>query len=225
MKTVEISLFQFDELDDKAKERARAWWRKCSEDDTFWSEYVIEEAVEQGKLLGITFKERERRSMTGKPLPPEPCIYWSGFSSQGSGAQFEGSWSARDVKADKVAADWGDSPETEEIKRVAAEFDQIAKAWPEASFTVKHSGHYHNEYSTDFDVTMLGEEAYNVTEKETADAAAAELDLTMVARDFMRWVYKQLNRAYDYENSDENIDENLRINEYDFLADGKRFEA
>ena len=74
MKTVEISLFQFDELDDKAKERARAWWRKCSEDDTFWSEYVIEEAVEQGKLLGITFKERERRSMTGKPLPPEPCI-------------------------------------------------------------------------------------------------------------------------------------------------------
>ena len=129
------------------------------------------------------------------------------------------------MKADKVAADWGDSPETEEIKRVAAEFDQIAKAWPEASFTVKHSGHYHNEYSTDFDVTMLGEEAYNVTEKETADAAAAELDLTMVARDFMRWVYKQLNRAYDYENSDENIDENLRINEYDFLADGKRFEA
>lgn len=31
MRTIELELYQFNELDEKAKERARDWWRSCSE--------------------------------------------------------------------------------------------------------------------------------------------------------------------------------------------------
>jgi hypothetical protein len=38
----------------------------------------------------------------------------------------------------------------------------------------------------------------------------------------MRWIYRQLEREYDYQNADAQVDENIRANEYEFYEDGKR---
>lgn len=67
--TVSIEVFKFDELEDRARERARDWFRMASADDSFWSECVIEDAKTIGGFLGFDVKE----------------VYWSGFGSQGDG--------------------------------------------------------------------------------------------------------------------------------------------
>lgn len=38
----------------------------------------------------------------------------------------------------------------------------------------------------------------------------------------MDWIYRQLEKEYEYQNSDECIDENLMGNSYTFREDGTR---
>lgn len=224
MKTVRIKAYEFSELSDKAKERARQWWRESSSGDNYWSESTIEEAVEQGKLLGITFKERQRTAINGKPLPGEPCIWWRGFSSQGDGACFEGAWGASAVKADKVADGWGESADTTEIKRIASEFDRLAKEYPEASFLVVHRGHYQHEHCTEFDFERFpdSEEGESWLMEKRDEYKAATEDLKEAAKDFMRWIYRRLESEWEYQNSDAAVDESITANEYLFTEDGSR---
>jgi hypothetical protein len=42
-------------------------------------------------------------------------------------------------------------------------------------------------------------------------------------RDLADWLYRQLQREYDYLTSDAAIDEVIRANEYSFTVDGRRF--
>lgn len=223
MKAIHINAFEFDELSDAAKQKARDWFREGNMDDNYWCESTIDEAVEQGQFLGINFDLRERRNMEGKPMPGAPKIWWSGFSSQGDGACFEGTWRAHQVKADKVADGWGEDPATTEIKRIAAEFDRIAKAYPYSSFHVIHSGHYSHKYCTDFDINLLeDDEGDELTEASHAAYNQEYEALKEVARDFMEWIYRQLEKEYEYRNSDECVDEDIRANGYLFTEEGKR---
>lgn len=253
MKTVEIKLYTINELSDKAKEKARNWWRKASECDDYWSECPIEEAVEQGQFLGIAFKQRDIKLVNGRTRQ-EPCILFSGFCSQGDGACFEGTWKACDVKVDEAAKDWGDSPETTKLKAIAKRFGELAKEWPEASFTVTHKDRYCHEYSVDFDFSLdpanndecpnealrlmnyMDDQGVSDSLDDCSEVYAERADydnrytetvesLKDVARDFMKWIYKALEREWNDANSDEHIDEVLEINEYSFLEDGERFEA
>ena len=205
MTTKTVNLYEFNELSEAAKEKARNWWRECNNDDTFWSECTIDEAKEQGENMGLDIDK----------------VYFRGFWSQGDGACYTGTWSASCVKVGETAKGWGDSPATTEIKRIAAEFEQFAKAWPESSFSVKHSGHYSHEFCTDFNVS-LGEDADNNEEVSPEQWREASDSLIETARDYMRWIYRQLEKEYEYQNSDECIDENLTGNSYTFKEDGTR---
>lgn len=205
MTTKTVHLYTFNELSDSAKEKARDWWREGNNDDTFWSECTLEDAKEQAENMGLDIDN----------------IYWRGFSSQGDGACYVGSWNASRVKTGETAKDWGDSPETKEIRRIASEFEQFAKDWPESSFSVTHRGHYSHEYCTDFSVS-LGEDADNNEEITPEQWREASDSLIETARDYMRWIYKQLEKEYEHQNSDECVDENIVSNDYTFLASGKR---
>lgn len=52
---------------------------------------------------------------------------------------------------------------------------------------------------------------------ELSDSAKAKL------RDFAAWIYKQLEEAYDYENSDENIADMFEnsASDFEFTEDGE----
>ena len=231
MKEVIVKAYEFDELDDKAKEKAREWFRSGNCDDNFWSECTLEEAEEQAALMGI--------DITNNKDSRGAHIYYSGFWSQGDGACFEGTWRASDVKADKVADGWGEDPATTEIKRIAAVFAEIAKKYPHASFTVKHRGHYSHENCTEFDFNSGHEycepkdlEAFRDSADQTDDGLSDKMDdcffqgtddeLKEAAKDFMRWIYRQLEKEYEYQNSDEQVDDNIRANEYLFTEGGSR---
>jgi len=204
MTTKTVNLFTFDELSDSAKEKARDWYRTASCDDSFSSEYILDEAKEQAQKMGLDIDK----------------IYYSGFSNQGDGCCYIGDWHASRVTSE-VADGWGESPATSEIKRIAGEFKAFADKYPESSFRVKHSGHYYHKYCTDFTVS-LGEENDDSENLSQEEWSAAENSLIETARDYMEWIYRQLEKEYEYQNSDECVDESILANQYTFLEDGER---
>lgn len=225
MRTIETTVYQFTELSDAAKERAREWYRRCQEGDNYWSESVIEDAAQIAEMMGLDVKQRAVRLMGGGTRQ-EPAIYWSGFSSQGDGACFEGTWRASGVKLGAVAAHVGEGNQEAEIKRIAGEFEAVAKSFPAASFSVEHRGHYSHEHCTEFDFNVRLEDADgNWAEMSPAQeqaASEAEDSLKEAAKDFMRWIYRQLEIEYEYQNADEQVDETIEANGYEFERDGSR---
>lgn len=220
MKTIHTDVYAFDELNDDAKEKARDWWREVNAGDSYWSECVIDDAKECLKFLGWDIGTARGRRST-------PAIYFSGFSSQGDGACFEGSWRAADVNADGLK---DHAPLDKELHRIADEMAAIAKDWPDAACSVKHSGHYSHENCTVFADFESNDEAaddliWGSPEYKTHCAKIKESEDALIeaSRDFMRWIYRALECEYEYQNSDECVDETIRANEYTFTESGKRF--
>ncbi len=220
MRTIEVNLYQFGELSDSAKEVARKRHREIIHEDNFWSEFAIEEAIEFGKLMGFDFKMRAI-PLHGGRTRQEPCVYWTGFSSQGDGACFEASWSAKAVQTGKVKEN---APTDELLGRIARIFEEVGAQFPTATFTVSHSGRYYHKNSTIFDVDSGVESDDEMTEKvaKFGDFANTEEALIEVTRDFMEWIYRQLEKANDYEYSDECVNQYLNDSDTEYTEDGER---
>lgn len=217
------TVYKFDELSDSAKDKAREWYRDGALDDEWWdSSYDRFEDV--AKYLGIDLCQKPVKLMNGTTRY-DPSIWFSGFSSQGAGACFDGTWRASDVKAEELKADF---TEDKELHRLADGFAELAKEYPDATFSVKHTGRYLHSHSTSFDVSLNDPKEedleYDSPEWKKAQEqwTADEETLIELARDFMDWIYKSLEQEYDYLNSDEQLDESILANEYEFTEDGYR---
>jgi hypothetical protein len=198
MRQKTIDLYQFDELNDKAKEKARSWYRETSADDTFWSEHILEdEAPALLKRLGYC----------------DPKIQYRGFWSQGDGACFSGTWYSSNCKYAEVIKDYAHD---KEVARIADAFGTLLFAHPGMSASLTHRGHYPHEMSISFDVE------FDAEDHDSSDDAQAEEEFIELSRDLMRWIYKTLEEAYEGANADEQVDENIRCNEYEFTIDGDR---
>lgn len=202
MKTqIVTDVYTFDLLSDKAKEKARDWYRQASAGDNFEAECVIDDAEEVLKHTGWNISK----------------VYYSGFSSQGDGACFEGAWSAGGVN---VVAMKEAAPLDTELHRIAEELAKVAAALPLSSGGVRQSGYYYHEYCTRFEFEASEEK----DDAETNLAInSAEADFIEASRDAMRWIYRQLEKDWEFQNSDETVDENILANEYTFMIDGERF--
>ena len=82
------TVYQFPELSDAAKEKARSWYRELGPHDDWW-DAVYEDFERICDILGVRLKTRPVRLMGGGTRE-KPCIWFSGFWSQGDGACFEG---------------------------------------------------------------------------------------------------------------------------------------
>jgi hypothetical protein len=212
MRIEETKVYTFDELSDDAKDTARNWYRRSSDGDTYWSESVLEQGAEVCRILGIELATRPVKLMNGDTRR-EPVIYFSGFSSQGDGACFEGTYRYAPGAARKLRAEY---PQDEPLHRIAVELQQIQRAWfyrLEAS--ISHRGNYYHSMSVSIDVD-------DASGLRTVDDRTAE-DISDALRDVMNWIYRRLEAEYEYQNSDEVIDENMRANEYEFTESGERF--
>lgn len=244
--TIETTIYQFDELSDDAKQRARAWYREASADDSFWSEHVIDDAATACERMGFNVRQRPVKLMGGGTRL-EPAIYFSGFWSQGDGACFEGSWSPetimpREQFCAEYPAEWpnpdGTTEQSErnaELQRIHAESLRLAQLDPgnEVSWRCKHRGHGNAEYNTEFEHTDERCAHCEANTDCTEDGCVCVCDTCNPnrldeaheenARDAMRWIYRQLEREWEWINSDEQIDETIRCNEYTFTENGRRF--
>ena len=84
--------------------------------------------------------------------------------------------------------------------------------------TIRTSGRYYHSGTMHVDVTAIDEEG-----DETAVTRDDELELTGALRAFADWIYRQLETEYNYQNSDEQVAETIKANEYEFTVEGERF--
>lgn len=201
-------LYKFDELDDKAKDRAREWYREVSSDDDF-HEFVYEDAATIGELMGLDIRQRRVNTIGGN-IRYEPDIFYSGFWSQGDGACFQGRWEYKPDALQKVKEH---APLDEKLHNIAADLADPKLSGLYAN--IVHRGNYYHEYMMDIDVSADCDTAFEVSSE-------IEEHVKEALRDFARWIYKMLEAEYYYQNSNEVVDENIIANEYEFTEDGHR---
>lgn len=192
--TIPYEYYQFDELSDDAKGKAREWYRKGALDYDWW-DYVYEDAKTIGMLMGIDIDK----------------IYFSGFWSQGDGACFEGSYGYKkgSLKAVKEYA-----PQDEKLHNIVKDLQLIQKPnFYQLYATVRHSGYYQHSGCTDISVSRDSVNYQYMTED-------VEDGITQTLREFMDWIYTRLEKEYEWLVSDEQVDESIRTNEYEFTKEG-----
>lgn len=199
------TVYYFDELSESAKARARDWWRDGL--DTDWADAVIEDAVRMAEILGISIATHPVRLMGGGTRH-DPTVYWA-LHVQGAGACFEGTYA---YKAGSVKAIQTEAPEDTTLHQIARDLQAVQKQYGYAlEARISHTGNSVHSHSVTIEVDKV----------RGPNECVAE-DLIQPLRDFMDWIYDQLNKEFDYQTSDAVVDENIRANEYEFTEDGRR---
>lgn len=207
-RTIETIAYEFEELDEAAKERARDWYREGAFDYD-WYDGVYEDAARVFDILGIT-SQKPVKLMNGSTRY-DPCIWFSGFSSQGDGACFEGSYRYAKGSAKKIREY---APQDKLLHAIADTLAAIQKKnFYRLEAHIRHSGHYYHEYCASIDV--LNSETSDYVDGDTKERVIEAL------RDLMRWIYRRLEQEYEWLNSDEQVDESIIANEYEFDKDGR----
>lgn len=212
MKTIETTVYTFDELSDKAKEKAREWYRELLDEQDYATHVIDDAACEVAKCLGVTFDRRPYKTVGGATRY-EPKIYWSGFSSQGDGASFEGDWYSTGEALAKIKEY---APRDAMLHEIASMLDEAHNSAPGVIHAWSNvRGHYVHSGCMDIEMECVGD----------CYALEPEVERSVIGnlRQFANWVYKQLEESYEYASSDEAVDESLVANEYTFTAEGKRF--
>lgn len=200
-----VTLYEFAELSDDAKDRARDWWRNQAFEYGWWDS-VYEDIKMCAAILGI---EIDR-------------IYFSGFWSQGDGACFEGYYAYkpgwRKALRDQIGDD--DLAELEAIGEALQDIQR--RAFYRLTASTRQSGHYMHSGCMDVSVDASG--TPNITETHWGDE---DPDFTFCAdgirdelRRFADWIYARLEQEYEFLSSDEQVDANLIANEYEFTEEG-----
>lgn len=204
IKTAERTVYSFDELSDRAKERARDKYREHALDDGWW-EHVYEDADIIAKLMGIEIARKPVKLMSGGTRY-DPKIYFSGFSSQGDGACFEGMYY---FKAGAVKAVKAHAPQDAKLHAIAQAITDAQKAngFKLQASILQRGRYYHMEIDVEKDA-------------QAPVATGTDDDLSEALRDFANWIYRQLEAEHDYQLSAEAIDEYLGDSDHKYDEDG-----
>ncbi|SIS91412.1 antitoxin of toxin-antitoxin stability system [Phaeovulum vinaykumarii] len=210
--TICTTVYQFPELSDAAKEKARSWYSDLAPHDDWW-DAVYEDFERICEILGLRLKTSPVRLMGGG-VRQKPCVWFSGFWSQGDGASFEGH--LRHTKG--VAARIRDyAPMDATLHGIADRLQAIQRRnFYQLVAEATHRGRYYHEYTMSVDVTRDSPSSQPPTED-------AEEIVTEALRDLARWLYRQLQAEYEHLTSDEAIEEGIIVNAYTFTEEGRRF--
>ena len=209
---VETTVYQLGELSDRAKDAARAWYREASACDD-WHECVFDDFEAVCTILGVRLKTQTVR-LYGGGTRQKPCIWFSGFSSQGDGASFACAYSFATGACKAIRAH---APQDSELHRIADALQAIQRRnFYQLRADISQRGRYCHEYS----MSIAVERDSPNNQDMTADAEDAIVELL---RDLARWLYRQLEREYEYQTSDAVTDEAILANEYTFTGEGRRF--
>lgn len=209
---IERTLFQIGELSDEARERARLWYRQGGFDYEWW-EFVYDDFERICDIIGVELRMRPVR-LCGGGSRQKPCIWFSGFWSQGDGACFEGDYSYAKGSRGAIRTY---APKDAELHRIADALADIQwRNFFQLTARATHRGRYYHEYCIEVSVERDSPVYQEMT-------ARAEDDVAEALRDLARWLYQSLEQEFDGLNSDEAVDEAIAANEYSFTADGARF--
>ncbi len=213
--TTELTLYRFDELDERAKEKARSWWREGMDSLDCGFDTAVEDFCEIAERIGVSLTTRPVKLFGGKTRQ-KPNVWYSISYSPGDGACFEGSYAYRKgALRDLVEY----APQDVELHRIARSLQAVqARHFYGLTAKMTQSGRYCHEHSMDIDVESGRHSGGCVSQ------AAAEV-VGEAMRDLAIWLKRLLYSELEYHSSDESIDESIIINEYTFRDDGRREDA
>lgn len=208
---ISTTVYEYSELSESAKARARDWYREASAGDEFYAESVIEDAAHVADILGIDLRQTCKTLVDGSHRY-DPTIHYSGFSSQGDGACFVGKYSYKKGASKAIRAY---APKDVALHRIADELQatqkrHFYKLWAKCS----HNGRYYHS-------GCMAVEVWH-DDDQYRDIGAAEDEITRSMQDFADWIYRQLEQEYEYSMSYDVVAENIEGNEYTFTEDGER---
>lgn len=207
---IETTVYRLEELADAAKDKARGWYREGATSDD-WHEFVYEDFETIAAMLGVELKTQTVR-LYGGGTRQKPRIFFSGFWSQGDGACFEAHYR---YKAGAAKAIRQHAPQDSDLHEIADTLQSIQRRnFFQIIADVSHRGRYYHEYS--MSIVVDRDSPQSVTGED--EERIAEL-----LRDLARWLYRQLEREYEYQTSDAIIDEAILANDYTFTKEGRRF--
>ena len=230
-KTIEVEIYQYEELSESAQQKAREWYIEGM--DYEWWEGVYESAKEGGYEKGFCID----------------TINFSGFYCQGDGARWIG-------QIDVVAWLRAHAPDTIGVSALIA---LINDGWIGKHVSVRSTtSHYSHEHTMDvgeiFDIDERlidpndldwvelnemdiegqgifdGMNAANLVEIINTDEAnpykltnlaALDKDMEESAKDYARKIYSNLKEEYEYLCSDEMMIDHFEANDYYFTEEGK----
>ena len=209
MRTKTTTIYLFDELSDEAKQTAIDSNRYTEVEFFDWWGSSFEMFAEAAELFGLDIRQT-RKSFADGGHRYDPTILFSGFSSQGDGACFEGHYTYKKgaLKPTKQAFP-GDS----ELLRIVRDLQAIQQRnFYQLTATAKHRGRYNHSGCMDITVDRADGKAFSGGDEES---------LKQLMRDFADWIYSHLEKEYDYLTSDESVAESLRTDEVEFTEDGQ----
>lgn len=209
MKIIQAEVYTFDELSEKAKEKAI---EELTTDDHAYQEFVYEDATELGKIIGIEIDTKTRQLPSGRTIET-PQIYYTGFWSQGDGASFDGTYRYKKGAVNAIKQATGNSEK--ELIRIATALQEIQKPYfyQLRAKCKQDSNHYYHSKTMRVDI-------YH-NENPDIDVTEAEKELTILLRDFADWIYDQLEKQYEYSISEESVRFMCEANDYVFNEYGE----
>lgn len=209
---IETIVFRLDELDEVARETARAWFRRIGFDHD-WHEFVVDDFARVCAILGIKLQTTPLR-LFGGGTRAKPCIYFSGFWSQGDGACFEGRYAYAPTALATIRAH---APLDTDLHAVACALQAAQRRnFYQLRADIRHYDRYYHEHSMTIAVERDSPTGQEMT--AGADEAVAE-----ALRDLARWLYRRLEAEHEHLASDGEVDAAIVANDYCFTTDGCRF--
>lgn len=200
--------YKFADLSERVKEKARDKLRYTEHYLSYeWWDVVYEDAVHMGKLIGVDISETKRRTTRGTTVF-DTNIYFSGFSSQGDGASFSGTYRYA-VNAVKAITEETNDPELLRIAQGLTLMQITQRLNGLEGFTGRirsPTGNYNHSGGMSVDINDQGIDEIGEPDEE---------QFTQLMKDFADYIYAQLEQEHDYLMSDECVDEQLADEEFD----------
>lgn len=210
MKTILINLYSFEELDEKAKQKALQAYHDLNT-DYYWWDFIYDDFVTVCEYLGINVDKN--------------AIHFEGFYSQGDGSSFVAEVDFVQLLNSIANEGWREYAPKQEFgftlpgidKRVLTLVNNT-KIELAARIISRQRGY---GVVVDLGLDDLGKPAKN------HDLIYGELDklekwLNNVADILNAFLYRSLQNEYEYQTTDAAIAESIEANEYCFTVDGEK---
>jgi hypothetical protein len=192
-----VKTFEFDELSSEVQQQLIDDSRDSNVDYDWW-DYTYDDFREACKLMGFTIDK----------------IYFSGFSSQGDGACFTGTYQ---YKKGSVRSIKDFSPQCVEFNNAALDLYELQKPlFYQFHASVHQSGRYVHENTMHVETERLD----GIWIQDGGDEAEAFLE---ICKTLARYLYKRLEAEYNHYRSDEYGRERLSELEVMYLKGGAEF--
>ena len=206
MKAITINLYELQELNEQAKQKALDEYRYINVEHEWW-DYIFEDFKTICATIGI--------------IADTDKMYFRGFHSRGDGSAFDATINVPALLEGIRQEKWKEYAPNEKLSFVAMTIDtrilNLFKMQLLDSPVIISKSHY-----------IIVEQPFDFEYNKRTDFTHIEEKLEVI-RDWIEGVAKQLNRFFykmlsdEYDNliSNELVTETIEANEYQFTSDGK----